>query len=89
MMSERPGPAGSSQAGTDAEHECRRKRYQWQKYSRPGHYSCHSARHQGGQRGVHGVHEPEPSADKIAGQNEADYARSQSDNDLQHIEFRM
>jgi hypothetical protein len=36
-----------------------------------------------------GVHEPEPAADEIAGQEVAKSARGQSDNDLQHIEFRM
>jgi len=89
MMPERPGPARSSQSGSDAEHECRRKRYKWQKYSRPSHYGSHSARHDRGHRGVDGIHKPEPAADKIAGQDEAKEARSQSDNDLQHIEFRI
>ena len=88
-MSERPGATCSSESSADAEHKCRGKRYKWQKDSRAGHYGSHRARHNRGHRGVDGVHKPEPAADKIAGQDEAKDARDQSDNDLQHIEFRM
>ena len=48
-----------------------------------------STRHEGGQRGLDGVHEPEPAEDEVAGQQEAHGAGSQGDNDLQHIEFRI
>ena len=88
-MSERPGATCSSESSADAEHKCRGKRYKWQKCSRPSHYGSHKAGHDGGHRGVDSVHEPEPAADKIAGQDEAQCARSESDNDLQHIEFRI
>ena len=89
LMPERPGAARNSESGADTEQECRGKRYKWQKNSRPGHYGSHSTRHHGGHRGVDSVHEPEPPADEIAGQDEAQCARSESDNDLQHIEFRI
>lgn len=88
-MAERSGAARSSQSGADTEHNCRGKRYKWQKDSRPGHYGCHSTRHQRGHRGVDSVHEPEPAADKTAGQDEAKCARGQRDNELQHIAFHM
>ena len=52
-------------------------------------YGSHSTRNDGGHRGVDGVHKPEPAADEIAGQDEAKDAGGQSDNDLQHIEFRI
>jgi len=88
-MAERSGAARNSESGADPEHECRGKRYQWQKDSRPSHYGSHSTRHDGGHGGVDSVHEPEPAADKTAGQDEAECARGQRDNDLQHIGFRI
>ena len=88
-MAEGPGPARSSETGPDAERECRRKRYKWQKYSRPSHYGSHKSRHDGGHGGVNGVYKPEPAANKVAGQNIAKDARGQSDNDLHHIEFQV
>ena len=88
FMSEGPGAARSSKSGADAEHECRGKRYKWQKDSRPSHYGSHRARQEGGHRGVDSVYKAEPAADKIACHDEAKGARGQSDNDLQHIEFR-
>jgi hypothetical protein len=89
MMSERPGAARRSESGANAEHECRGKRNEWQKNSRPSHYGSYSAGHKGGHGGVDSVHKPEPAADKIAGQEEAQRPSGQSDNDLQHIEFRV
>ena len=89
VMSERPGAARRSESGADTEQECRGKRYKWQKNSRPSHYGSHSADHKGGHGRVDSVHKPEPAADKIAGQDEAQYPRGQHDNDLQHIEFRV
>jgi hypothetical protein len=88
-VSECPRPARGSETGANAEHECRRKRYKWQKYGRTSHYGSHSSRHDGGHRGVNGVYEPEPATDEIAGEEEANDACSDSDNDLQHIEFRV
>jgi hypothetical protein len=89
MMSKHPGAARSSQSSSNAEHNCRRKRYKWQKNGRPGQYGRHSTRHEGGHRGVDGVHKPEPAEDEIPGQDEAQGSGSQRDNDLQHIEFRL
>jgi hypothetical protein len=89
FMSEGPGPARGSETGPDAEHECRRKRYKWQKHNRPGQYGSHRSRHEGGHWGVNGVYKPEPTADKVAGKNITKDARDQSDNDLHHIEFRV
>ena len=89
MMSEGPGAARSSESGADAEHECRGKRYKWQKDSRPSHYGSHRACHEGGHRGVDSVHKAEPAADKSAGHYEAKDTRSQSDNVFQHLEFRI
>ena len=89
VMSERPGAARRSESGADTEHQCRGKRNKWQKDSRPCHYGRHSARHDGGHRGVDSVHIPEPAADKVAGQDEAQCPGGQSDKDLQHIEFRV
>ncbi len=88
-MSKRSRAARSSEAGTDAEHKCRRKRYKWQKNNRASHHGSYNTRHNGGHRGVDSVHKPEPPADKIAGQNIAEEAGPQSDNDLEHIEFRV
>ena len=82
MMAKHPGAACSSESSADAEHHCRGKRYKWQKYSRPGHYGSHNTRHDGGYRGVDGVHKPEPAEDEIAGQDEAQCAGSERDNDL-------
>jgi hypothetical protein len=89
MMPKHPGAARSSESSSDAEHNCRRKRYKWQKYGRPGHYGSHNTRHDGGHRGVDGVHKPESAEDEVAGEDEAKGASSQGDNDLQHIEFRI
>ena len=89
MMSEGPGAARSSESGADTKEECRGKRYRWQKEQRERHYGSHATRHEWGYRGVDGVHEPQPTADKPAGQDEAKDASGQSDNDLQHIEFRV
>jgi hypothetical protein len=38
---------------------------------------------------VNGIHKPEPSADKTAGHDKAQETGGKSDNDLQHIEFRV
>jgi hypothetical protein len=89
VMSERPGAARRSESGADTEHQCRGKRNEWQKNSRPSHYGSHSAGHKWGHGGVDSVHKPEPAADKIAGQDEAQRPSGQCDNDLQHIEFRV
>jgi hypothetical protein len=88
-MAERPGAARSSESGADSEHECRWKRYKWQKYNRPSHNGSHRARYKGGHWGVDGVHKAEPPADETAGDDEAKDASSQGDNDLQHIEFQV
>jgi hypothetical protein len=82
MMPKHSGAARSSESGANAEHNCRGKRYKWQKDGRPGHYGSHNTRHDGGHRGVDGVHKPEPAKDEIAGQEEAKCAGSQRDNDL-------
>jgi hypothetical protein len=71
MVSERPRAARRSETGADAEYQYRRKRYKWQKYSRPSQYGSHRSRHDGGHRRVNGVHKPEPAADKTAGENVA------------------
>ena len=89
MVSKRSRAARSSEAGADAEHKCRRKRYKWQKYNRAGHYGSYNTRHKGGHGGVDSVHKPEPPADKIAGHEEAEETGGESDNDLEHIEFRV
>ena len=89
MMPERSGATRSSESSADAEHKCRGKRYKWQKDSRGSHYGSQSTGDEGGHRGVDSVHKPEPAADKIAGQDEAQCARSESDNDLQHMDFRI
>ena len=88
LMSKRSRAARSSEACTDAEHKCRGKRYKWQKNNRASHYGSYNTRHNGGHAGVDSVHKPEPAADKIAGQDVAQRPSGQSDNDLQHIEFR-
>jgi hypothetical protein len=82
MMPKRPGTTRGSQSGTDAEHNCRGKRYKWQKDSGPGHYGSHSTRHDGGHWGVYGVHETEPAADKISSQKVAQCSGGESDNDF-------
>ncbi len=89
VMSERPRAARSSEPCADTEQECRGKRYKWQKNGGPSHYGSHTASHDGGHRGVDGVHKAEPAEDKTAGHDEANDPRRQSDNDLQHIEFRV
>ena len=89
MISKRSRAARSSEAGTDAEHECRRKRYKWQKDNRASHYGSHNTRHNGGHRGVDRVHKPEPPADETAGQDKAQEAGAESDKNLEHIEFRV
>ena len=71
MMSKRSRAARSSEAGADTEHECRRKRYKWQKDNRASHYGSHNTRHNGGHWRVDRVHKPEPPADETAGHDKA------------------
>jgi hypothetical protein len=89
LMSKRSRPARSSEACSDAEHKCRRKRYKWQKDNRASHYGRYNTRHNRGHWGVDSVHKPEPPADKSAGHDEAQETSGESDNGLEHIEFRV
>ena len=64
--------AGSSQAGSNAEHDHSGKRYKGQDCRRPGYDRGSETSNDRSKRRVDGVHKPEPPADEVSGQNEAD-----------------
>lgn len=86
-MAQSPRPARCSKSGTNAEHNSGCKRYEGEDRCGPGQRGSGSARNDRGHGRVDRVHEPKPAGDETAGSNEADYAGSQGDKNLQHIEF--
>jgi hypothetical protein len=78
---------GSSGSGADAEHDGSHKRYKGQDRSGPRHCRRGTPGNDGRYGGLDGIHKPEPTADEIAGENEAEDAGGEGDKGLQHIEF--
>jgi hypothetical protein len=86
-MAQSPRPTGGSQTGTNAEHKSGCKRYEGQDRGNAGCRRRRRARNNGGHGRVDGVDETEPAVHEITGENEADYAGSDCNKKLQHIEF--
>jgi hypothetical protein len=74
-----PYPTGSPQPGANAKEDGGGHRDKWKQDCGPGHQKGYKSSNEGRKRGADGVHEPEPTAHKIARQNEANGTRSKAD----------
>lgn len=87
-MSQGPRSTCGAQSGADAEHDSSRKRYKGQGRSRRSHSGSDTPGDNRRHWRVDRVHKPKSPAHEAMGQDEADNAGGERDNDLQHIEFQ-
>jgi hypothetical protein len=81
-MSQGPRSTCGAQSGADAEHYRSRKRYKWQGRSRRSHSGSDTPGDDRRHWRVDRVHKPKSPAHEVMGENEAEKAGGECDNDL-------